>query len=468
MSRSNKGFSPLYIKAIFVFAAALALSTSACGKKDSAPAVAGASPVAAAPTGTAAGDTNAVGTVAGTDGKADAAPAADAAGKAAGTEGSAEGSAEGSGGARKPVKEITEIEPRRDLESVVYYDPTGLTREQIFNKKTKVDAGNPLLGELVRSDIASIDSQHLFYSGSARDSLRTHLYASVNEHAATLDAETQALNKALSRSIQLASFEVNQFSRRAVLKFRFERPDRDGKPQIQPVTLQGSIDNVNRFAIGNIETEPFVRAEVACMDITGGCRTVHIRLEDLKMGGTAHLIARHTSASMSIDGSKQIGTSGNPDYDRLMNVLVNTARKPEGENVVEKLTLTTSETIGGASNFTVNMKIRLVDQWGRRGGDVLEFTGPLAKRADSDDLDISANISPVYTMQGGKMVTTAAIGTQSRFVESITDARIVKNDGHGNLQLELTVGGGSGGSEEQISLVFSRIHTSIGPIRLRM
>lgn len=476
LTNGARGFSRLYVQAIFALAAALALSTSACGKKDDAPAAVPAPAPKAAPATTT--NTGTVGRVAGTTptelNRNSGTSASNRTGEAITNRLRGEGArveGEPDPKAVAPAVTVNEVEPvSMEVESVVYYDPSGLTRDQIFNKKAQVDLAGPSIGELVRSDIVSSDGQEIFYTGAGKDTLRTHLHALVNERAATLDDETRAADKVLAQTIQLADFNVDWSSRRAVLNFRFERLDKHGKLELNKVKIEGPLDNLTRFTVGSLKVRPFLAAEVACMDISGGCKTVHIRVQDRSTGRTqtAHLIARHTNATMDIDGTKRLGASGNPEYERLLGVLVNTTTQPSGQNVVEQLTLTTSETIGGASNFAVKLTVRLRDQWGRTGGDIIEMTGPLAKPLNSELLDVAANVTPTFTVINNEIVPTSAIGTYDRFVDSISDVRLVRNNGRGVLQLDLTIRNTTGGSPEQISLAFGRIHTPTGPVRLQM
>ena len=131
--------------ATLALAAALALSTSACGKKDQAPPAAPAPAAAAAPASTTS--TSTVGRVAGTTpnelDKKSGTSASNRVGKTMtdrlrGEYTPVEGEPDPK--AIAPVVSVEEIEPRSmEVESVVYYDPTGLTRDQIFNKKAQVD-----------------------------------------------------------------------------------------------------------------------------------------------------------------------------------------------------------------------------------------------------------------------------------------------------------------------------------------
>ncbi len=478
MSRRN--VPRLYVQAIFALAAALALTTAACGKQEGGGAPA---PVKTAPP---VKNTSTVGAVAGTSttpakkttAEADKLKSTSTSGLGTLFEKRGEGDTgdvvtpEPDGTDLKPISTATEIEPLPELttESVVYYDPNGATPDQIFARKEAIDKAGAFIGELVRSDIVSSNGESIYYTGAGKDNLREQLYTLVNERAGRQHPIIQAGDKELAQTIQLSTFNIDWSSRRAELQFKFERMGSYGKVTVQRFTLQGPLDNLTRFKVGSLHKAPFVQAEVACMDISGGCQTVHIRAQDNSTGNirTAHLIARHTNATLYIEGNAP-GISKNAEYDRLMSILLNTVNSPRGQNVVEKLTLTTSETIGGASNFTTTMKMRLQDIYGRTGGDTVELTGPLAKPRGNDNPNVAVNVSPALTVINNEIVPTTAIGTEGRIVDVIRDTRLVKNDGRGNLQLDLTVRTATvDAQEDRIRLTISRIHTPTSAVRIPM
>lgn len=464
---SRRNVPRLYIQAVFALAAALALTTSACGKQEE-----GAKPVAGSTqTAPPSANTAAVGSVAGTgsvagNGTAAGAGELDTTSGTPASEKQLRGEGEPDPLTAKPSTPARELE----LESVVYYDPNGLTPDQIFAKKAAVDQAGAFLGEAVRSDINAGNGQPLFYTGAGEDNLRDHLYTLVNQRAAMLDEVTRAGDKRLAQTIQLSDFKVDWSRRSAELNFSLERFGSQGRLVKSHVKVEGSIDNLNRFEVGSLHRKPFIKALVACMDISGGCKTVHIRVQDASSGTveTAHMIARRTNATLFIRGNAP-GVSRNAEYDRLMGILLNTVNAPSGQNVVEQLTLTTSETIGGASNFSARMKMRLQDVYGRTGGDTFEVTGPLAKPRDSDDVNVAVNVTPTLTVINGQLVPTTAIGTEGRIVDVVRDARLIRNDGRGNLEIELNIRSAAiGALEDRILLTVARIHTPTASIRIPM
>lgn len=452
-----------YVQAVFALAAALALTT-ACSKQEGAQPNPGSSPANASPSAAKPSPSpneldNASGQSAATHMRGEDLGTTNV-GQVADQSMEREPDPGGVGGHSADRADLTakiqQMDPR--VESVVYYDPSGQSPDQIFAQKTAIDQAGAFLGEQVASDIRSALGQTLYYSGAGQDTLREQLYTLVNNQEATLDLQTRAENKALAHSIQLSSFEVDWATRRGKLAFKYLR--NGNKAQVE---MEGAVDDVMQYTVGSINREPFIMADVACMDLSGGCKTVHIKVQDASSGKirTAHMIARHTSASLYIEGNVP-GASNNPEYDRLMSIFLNTTKNPFVYNVVNKLTLTTSETIGGASNFAITMSMNLLDKWGRQVPDLIQVTGPLAKPESSDQVNVGITVSPAITVINGEVVPV-----ESRLVDVIRDARLLKNDGRGNLQVELTIRSATADSlVDRIILTVARIHTPTTQRRL--
>lgn len=461
--RSFNAAPRFYVQAIFALAAALALTTACSKQQDGAQPKPGAAPAKATGSNATAGAAKPSPTPSELDRASGQSAAAHKRGEDLGTTnvGQVRELEPDPGAVADPAAltaKIQQMDPR--VESVVYFDPSGQSPDQIFSKKTALDRAGAFLGEKVASDIRSGAGETLYYTGAGQDTLREQLYVLVNNQEAMLDAQSRAENKALAQSIQLSSFEVDWSSRRGKLAFKYLR--NGNKAQVE---MEGAVDEVMQYRVGAITREPFIMADVACMDLSGGCKTVHIKIQDASSGKirTAHMIARHTSASLYIEGNAP-GVSKNPEYDRLMSILLNTTKNPSGYNVVNKLTLTTSETIGGASNFAITMHMNLLDQWNRSIPDLVQVTGPLAKPKSSDQPNIGITVSPAITVIDGEVVPV-----EGRLVDVIRDARLLKNDGRGNLQVELTVRSATADAlVDRVVLTVARIHTPTTQLRLPM
>lgn len=448
----RRGIPRLYVQAIFALAAALALSTAACSKNEGGgapmPPAAPAKPTASpAPTGAAGAPAAAPQRVrarGGDVGRVVPPPQAES-----GREGDEVQQPPAPVQSAAPVSQ-TETE---EYDSVVYYDFNGLTPDQIFKKKIGVIKGNAPVKNLVASDIRSANGELLFYSGSGQDTLREELFVMVNERLSKLSPAARESDRKFAHSIQVSHFSVDWENRRGFLTFVYNKNGVQMSTQVE-----GPINGGMGFRVEN-ET---LSAQVACMDISGGCRTAHIRVKDTSTGHvrTADIIARHTSTSMTVVPSNELGATNNRGFDHILGILKNSENKANQMNVIENMTLSTSETIGGASGFWVTMHTRLQDRQGNRGYDTLQLTGPLVKPHQTDDLDVRLLVTPAITV-----VNAAAVPLDGkRMVDMVGRASLLKNDGRGNLMVELVIpqviaGAASGGREDKIYLFVSRRHT---------
>lgn len=454
------------MQVVFAIAAAIALSTTACSKQDAAPVQPAGTPVVAKPS-TAAPDrgTTRVGTIT----PPPAAPAAKSNPPATGGL-SAPVSGRPAGATGEPDPAATEpvpsaaapvatVAPAVPTDSVIYYNFNGLTPYQIFDKKAGILKSGTTVSDVVASDIRSAGGEVLVYTGAGQDTLRDELYTKVAERAAAQTAEDREIDRAFAKSVQLASFHVDFANRRGYLSFTFER---DGATAT--ATLADHLDDQLRFQVGSFDKWPYLVAEAACMDLSGGCRSVHVRVQDSYYGGkirTAQVLARHTNASFYVDG-EPVGKTGNANYDQLMGILMNTVNK-QSVNVLDKLTLTTSETIGAASGFQVTMNMRLQDSSGRMGADILQISGPLVRPTDKDDLNVALKVTPALTLINGEVTPIA----YKRGVDIVNPIQLLRNDSRGNLLLQLNLPNEkAGAASNSITMLVSRIHAPTLPVRM--
>lgn len=324
-------------------------------------------------------------------------------------------------------------------EDEIVMDPTGLTPEQIFDASAK--QGQPLPGR----DGGTSGSQQLYFSGAGQDFLHEQLQAMVETRG---DKDND-----LIRRLGMATFEVDWQSRKAKISISLRMVN--GKKQT--LDFRGSLDNKLTVKAGDLSQKPFVAVEAACMDLQGGCNTVHLRIRK-KHGNSeqvAHVIARQTSAYLYTDGNPP-GASQNPEYDNLMNVFLNTVYSPGGPGSVQAVSFITSEVIGGASEFAVLMRVGVKDRLNPTTyGQLVGWSGPLVKPKDSFDLNIPVSVAPAtFTTQDGFRVKI-----ESEMERTLRETRLVRNDGRGNLQLEVIVRKGSAqASEDTIHLTVARKH----------
>jgi hypothetical protein len=224
-------------------------------------------------------------------------------------------------------------------------------------------------------------------------------------------------------------------------------PQNEGRASISIVNAQGQV--TRHDFTGQLDRNLHMRSvsggytvDAVCMDATVGCKTVHIRIQE--KGAVAHVLARNNDATLYIQGTR-VGTVNNPEFDRLMRIMLNTVGSSGSPDSVNDLKLITSETINGPSKFAVTFGLYVND---RHSYQVLSWSGDLVKPAQSNMTDIL--LKPVFGLERGGIADT------------VREARLVRNDGKGDIQIVLNVRRGTATAEEGIlRLTVSRIQTPV-------
>lgn len=338
--------------------------------------------------------------------------------------------------------------------TVTYFDPTGLTPDQIFaSSSNSSDGGSAGL----QSEFQDSMGHSLIYSGAGQDDLREQLWARVNS---VQDPQQRAADESLARELGLATYTVDWNTR--TMRISILQVQNGHRRQLN---FDGVLDNNLLARFGDLQSSPYIAAEAACMDLNGGCNTIHIKVMENQNGvpRNAHIIARNSNATLFTEGNGY-GLASNPEYDRLLGVMLNTVHSPGATETVKKLALETSETINGSSNFLVSMKIKTASPLHPQGGEqLLVWTGPLVKPTNSNRLDLMLTAAPSYNTVGGQPVVL-----QGLISDTIRDTRLVRNDGHGNLQLAVTVRKSTAtAKEDTMVLTVARIHKPVKNLVLR-
>ncbi len=323
--------------------------------------------------------------------------------------------AQGGTPAQEPVTEAGVARDKAPRDVVVYYDPSGLTPEQLFEASQKL--GIPALD--VESDIRGADAQPLFYTGASVDQLRELLRVRMAAEEAQSTPEQREANRQLARDIGVAGFDVDWNRRRASLRFHLQG-------QNGPIEMRGRVDANMSFRVGRAEVWPHIEAEAQCVDLSGGCRNVVVKVREAMQGGavrTAYIIARQTKAVLTFEGQTPHATR-QTGADRWMRMAIHSEQGSGDERMIQA-NLATSETVGGASSFGLSMRVR------RAGSDeLIGISGPLVAPRGSMDLNIGLNLSPTVTTIDGRVVQV-----EGRLVDTLREVRLVRNDSRGNLQL---------------------------------
>ena len=320
---------------------------------------------------------------------------------------------------------ISENTPRA-IERAGAAKAKGMTPEQLFG-----DDGTP-------SAQLAAKMKDTYYSASSTDGLYEQIKGI---EAKVKDEGRREANSNFAKHIVFSTFTM--------------LPQNEGRASISIVNAQGQV--TRHDFVGQLNRNLHMRSvsggytvDAVCMDATGGCKTVHLRIQEKSAkSAVAHVLARNNDATLYIQGTR-VGTVNNPEFDRLMRIMLNTVGSSGSPDSVNDLKLITSETINGPSKFAVTFGLYVND---RHSYQVLSWSGDLVKPAQSNMTDIL--LKPVFGLERGGIADT------------VREARLVRNDGKGDIQVVLNVRRGTATAEEGIlRLTVSRIQTPVRELML--
>ncbi len=315
---------------------------------------------------------------------------------------------------------------------VIHYDPSGMNPDQI--REASEAQGPVLVGP--KSDLQDFAGNDLSYSGSGQDTLREVITA----HVESREADQKQADAELVRRIKTASVDIGWNSRSMLVSVTIERSG-----HATEFTTRGSLTNRLTLSTPVPRLPGDVSFDATCMDLSGGCKTVHLMVQEKSVNGprTAHILIRKTTGAFFLEATAA-DRHTNDEFNEMLEIMW--LRDQKSVRRIEQLDMDTVEVIGGTSSFLVKMLARKNSyqaEW-------LMFSGPLVKPQTSSDTNV--------------MVDVVGRGSLNR---SIRDTRLTYNDGRGNLRVVVTVRKlRENEREASLTLTLARVHTPTRPIRL--
>lgn len=309
-----------------------------------------------------------------------------------------------------------------------YNDPANATRDNLSKRMT-----------------GGVTEDGLVYTSSSTDDLLNYLRAR-NEK---VGYETRRLNLEAAASVQNAKMSVDAMSGDVIITLKVQE-GRDVKVYNVAGGLSEGISNpVRSVRAGNGEKSTGTRAlsgTVKCLDLDGGCETVLARLTigSSPTSALLNIVFRTSSADLYFQLPGQY--SDNPEYLVLRDYVRNTIRQENTIDRVKSVRMSSFEVVNGRSGFSVAMK--------GANSELLAFAGPLL--APEAGTGVNIPLSRIGKEQDDSLDLISLNNTKLTYANWIGEARLVANNGLGQVRLALKMRKRASYAQDQFAVTFMR------------
>ncbi|MBX2995395.1 MAG: hypothetical protein KF681_11245 [Bdellovibrionaceae bacterium] len=282
------------------------------------------------------------------------------------------------------------------------------------------------------------------YTGAGDDYLRGYLTQKMNS---VRDDSVRSRNQAAANSVRGVRTRIDRETGDVLVSVV-----RDKGGRTETVVLGGTLSAEGTTAL-IAQNNSGVKGSLVCLDRNvRTCFVASIRLEIGRPGSKAvvRVISRKTNANFDWRFPRSFNQA-NREFNRLVEMFANTERKNGQRNSLRRVLVETFEIINGRSG----VKMSLV----------------------SNENEVIVGSGPLLGAQGGGIVTNVEFGRdphiedlvdyengrdfKSNMHDSISDFRMIGNDGKKEITILFTVRPAVGGQEENLRVTFIRTHLGI-------
>lgn len=308
-----------------------------------------------------------------------------------------------------------------------------------YNPKDSKNVNTDQYGKRVTGGMTA---DGLFYSSSATDSLLDTLRMR-NE---------RSNNKATAQSIVSAMISTmgstNSSNVTVTLKVQ-----ENGRVKVYNLTGYSGAGANSSIQLGAVRSgnglsttgQRSIEGTLRCMDYDGGCDTSLVKI---KLGGSAaDVVFRTTNADLYFSLPAPERSSGNPEFERVQNMALNTIRRIySDDNRAKSARMNSWEVVNGRSGFNVSIKTF--------ENEVLAFAGPLLVPRSGTAVNVV--LAKIGKDSEDSLELLSRQNSSLKMANTMGDARLVANNSLGQLRLSLKMRKRSSYSQDQMEVTFMR------------
>jgi hypothetical protein len=292
------------------------------------------------------------------------------------------------------------------------------------------------------------DEDGLLYTGSSTDYLLTYLR--LRNEDTNLDAGVKARNLQAAQSIEMARLSRDKGTGEVLVYLKV----REGS-KVRNYVLAGGLSDGDilsslrlvKGGSGGVRTTgaQHIEGKIKCMDSDGGCETTVARLVIGEPGSRAAvaIVFRESLADIYFSLS---ASTGNPEYETMRKFWIHSNDEANTDLRLKEVVLKSFEIVNGRSGFDAQIK-----SYGRQ---LMSFGGPLL----APEAGTSVSITADRNAQMKESIDLDRIANYKfDLANFIGSAKIVNNNGLGQVRLAVKMRKRTGYNQEAFTLTVMRI-----------
>lgn len=308
------------------------------------------------------------------------------------------------------------------------------------------EPGNATRDNLTKRMTGGVTADGLVYTSSSTDDLLNYLRAR-NEK---VSYETRRLNVEAASSVLSAKMTVDGLSGDAVVTLKvLEGGDVKVYNVAGSAANEGAASVLRSVRAGNGEKSTGSRSlegTLKCVDLDGGCENTFVRLKIGSTGSSAiiNIVFRNSVADLYFHLPGQ--NSDNPEYLRMKDFIVNTIKGVNTTEKIKTVRMSSWEVVNGRSGVALSMK--------GANNELLAFAGPLL--APEAGTGVNITMSRIAKDQEDTLDLVSLENTKLNYANWIGEARMVANNGLGQVRLALKMRKRGSYAQDQFAVTFMR------------
>lgn len=308
------------------------------------------------------------------------------------------------------------------------------------------DASQVGRDNLTKRMTGGVTADGLVYTSSSTDELLNFLRA----RNARVDEATKQANMNAAASILSAKLTVDGMSGDAIVTLKVQEGNSTKVYNIAGSMNDGGAASALRSVrAGNGEKSTGARSiegTIKCLDLDGGCTNTYVRVKLASQDSTARVgvIFRNSAADVHISLPGQY--SDNPEYLVLREFFRNSILQQNSDNRIKEARMSSFEVLNGRSGVALTIK-GINDQ-------LLGFAGPLL--APEAGTGVNINLSRIAKDNDDTLDLISLNSSKLNYQNWIGDARLVANNGLGQVKIALKMRKRSTFAQDQFAITFMR------------